>query len=243
MSEEQVEQIEEEVVEDVSQDDVEDRARMMGWKDPDEFKGDPDKALSAEEFLRRGEEELPILKENLRRLQREMQEQRGDFDYILKMQAQNIKSKYDEKIREAVENGDVTEYERLNKAKNDDLKTIAPKREVDPAPYANAFMQSNDWFGKDEVKTAYAEKKDREIAELGLSPQEHFERLQEAIDKQFKVKKTAPPVEGGRPRGAPKSKTMRLSELDDDARMVAKRVMKRMGWSEDEYMKRYQGEV
>lgn len=48
---------------------VEDRARNLGWVPLEEFRGDPDRFVSAEEFVEKGESLLPILKANNRELQ------------------------------------------------------------------------------------------------------------------------------------------------------------------------------
>ncbi len=49
--------------------EVESRARLMGWKDKTEFDRPPERWVSAEEFVRRGEDTLPILKQNYRQLE------------------------------------------------------------------------------------------------------------------------------------------------------------------------------
>lgn len=46
---------------------IESYARRLGWKPKEEFRGDPDKWRDAPEFVRYGESELPVLRENLRR--------------------------------------------------------------------------------------------------------------------------------------------------------------------------------
>lgn len=46
----------------------EDRARAMGWKPFDEYRGDPRRWTDYPEFLRKGEEELPILRDQGRRM-------------------------------------------------------------------------------------------------------------------------------------------------------------------------------
>lgn len=49
--------------------EVEVKAKEMGWSPKEEFRGDPEKWVDAETFVKRGEEVLPILKANNRRLQ------------------------------------------------------------------------------------------------------------------------------------------------------------------------------
>ncbi len=47
---------------------VEQKARELGWSPKEEFRGDPEKWIEAGEFVRRGEELMPILKANNRKL-------------------------------------------------------------------------------------------------------------------------------------------------------------------------------
>lgn len=54
---------------------VEEKAVGMGWQPKEEFKGDPDKWVSAEEFVSRGENLMPILKATNRRQNEKLDEQ------------------------------------------------------------------------------------------------------------------------------------------------------------------------
>lgn len=47
---------------------IEVKAREIGWRPQAEFKGDPEKWVAADEYLRRGEEVLPLVKAENRRL-------------------------------------------------------------------------------------------------------------------------------------------------------------------------------
>lgn len=53
--------------------DTESRAKRMGWTPKEKFKGDPDRWISAEDFVARGENELPILRERNRTLDRRLE--------------------------------------------------------------------------------------------------------------------------------------------------------------------------
>ena len=57
--------------------DVEERAREMGWKPLDDFRGDPEKWVPAETYVERGETVLPIVKAQKEKLEREVAELRG----------------------------------------------------------------------------------------------------------------------------------------------------------------------
>jgi hypothetical protein len=51
---------------------VEQRASEMGWSPKEQWRGDPERWIDAETFVKRGEELMPILKANNRRLQEEV---------------------------------------------------------------------------------------------------------------------------------------------------------------------------
>lgn len=55
---------------------AEQRASQLGWKPQDQFQGDPAKWVPAEEFLDRADHVMPILRENNRRLQGELESER-----------------------------------------------------------------------------------------------------------------------------------------------------------------------
>lgn len=62
-----------------AENEVEVRARRLGWVPKDEFRGDPDKHRSAEEFLERGETLLPILKRDNEKLHGIVSRLEGDL--------------------------------------------------------------------------------------------------------------------------------------------------------------------
>lgn len=54
---------------------VEQRARAMGWRPRAEYRGDPDKFTDAAEFVRRADESIPLMRNELRRAQQKLVEQ------------------------------------------------------------------------------------------------------------------------------------------------------------------------
>lgn len=52
--------------------EIETQARELGWRPKEEFQGDPDRWVDADEFLERGQQIMPILKKNNQRLQQEL---------------------------------------------------------------------------------------------------------------------------------------------------------------------------
>src|SRR5690606_19433587 len=92
-----------------TQEEVEQQAREMGWRPADEFKGDPDKWVDAEEFVERGKHVLPILAQNNKRLQKELltrDQKIGTLEAQLKNATtaiEKLEKHYSEANRRAVE--------------------------------------------------------------------------------------------------------------------------------------------
>lgn len=55
--------------------DIEQAAREMGWRPKEEFKGDPDKWIDATEFVRRGENFVPLLRKENATLKSRLEQQ------------------------------------------------------------------------------------------------------------------------------------------------------------------------
>lgn len=161
--------------------EIETRARRMGWAPKEEFRGDPARWKEAKEFLDRGENELPILRDRYRAL-----EERSDKEIG------GIKKQLDETLGVLKEFRDFsrTAEERAYKKAKDDLEARmeyavgqadtdafkAAKRDLDQleAPKAapkpeearttapavpveiTQFIADNPWFNNDPELRAYA---------------------------------------------------------------------------------------
>jgi len=62
-----------------AQTDIESRARAMGWKPKEEYRGPEAAWRDAEEFVRRGETELPVIRERYRATERKLAEVSGEL--------------------------------------------------------------------------------------------------------------------------------------------------------------------
>jgi hypothetical protein len=115
--------------------EIETRARAMGWRPAEEFNGDPSKWRSAEEFVAKGENDLPVLRENLRRttdqltqLQSRLAKQDQEFkstisriekmsDTALQRQREQLDETWSNAMRNAAANGDIERYQQLETGK------------------------------------------------------------------------------------------------------------------------------
>lgn len=157
--------------------DSEARARRLGWVAKEEFKGDPDKHRSAEEFLERGETMLPLLKrdndrlhEKLSQFERKIEEQSKTFAQFVEFTSKSEERAYKRAITEleakrdaAIDTADgnaarkaQSEIDQLNK---DAAAAPKPVPAADTGvidPVIQSWRQENEWFDKSPSLRAYS---------------------------------------------------------------------------------------
>jgi hypothetical protein len=137
--------------------EIEARARAMGWRPQEEFNGDPNKWKPAADFVAKGENDLPVLRENLRRttstitdlqarFARQEQENKATVERLermseaaLKRQKDTLEAQYQAAMRNAAANGDVDAYDRLDAGRRQavtefDTQVAEVKRPVETQP-------------------------------------------------------------------------------------------------------------
>lgn len=231
---------------------AEDRALTMGWTPKAQFKGDPEKWVDAETFVKRGEEFLPFLKANNRRLEQALERANAKLEQMdkgLKGAIQQL-SKADARAytkaradleaeleqyaaagnTEAVKavTKDIVELERETAAKpeaNDDA----------PPPEMQAWMGDNPWYGKDKALTAATNAiADDVYAEGYRGPAQVKEvdrRVRESFPEKFAKpenpnRRQAATVEGGGNPIRPAGKS--YSDLPADARQMCDELVRDM---------------
>ncbi|MCI0559225.1 MAG: hypothetical protein MN733_12080 [Nitrososphaera sp.] len=172
-------------------DAVEREARLQGWVEKDEYRGNADEWVDADTFVKRGREVNPILRANNKRLmaqiddiKRQNQEMRRTMDEFSAYHADTAKRAYDKALadlkkdkKDAVAAGDVTQALELAD-RIEDLKEHQPAAktpataasQVPQDPSLTAWATKNTWFGNDKVKTqialAYGEELHSEYPDL-----------------------------------------------------------------------------
>jgi len=107
---------------------IEDRARDMGWVDQAEFKGDPTKWRSADQFVQRAYDEPKIAQSMLAKLESRLEEREREFDRrvrglermqstALTRQRDAILAQYDQAMRDAAAVSDLDKFDKLQAAK------------------------------------------------------------------------------------------------------------------------------
>ena len=187
--------------------DVEQRARRMGWKPKDEYRGPADRWSSAEDFIARGESELPIVREryrtlerNMQRVEHKLQESQGvildltnRFHSADERAYKRARAELLQERKKAVELGDTEAFSRAD-AEIAELDREAPKAPPKPAeqpaaaanephPDTVAWGRRNPWFNEHRDLQAAAMSVHQGIlqAEPGLSIAENLERVTQAM--------------------------------------------------------------
>ncbi len=142
--------------------DYEAEARQLGWHPLNEFRGKIEDWVDAETFISRGEQQLPIMRENNRKLttrvrqaddaNAELRRQMGEMSESLSTMRtmlergqevgyQRAKAEFEEQMRVAVRNGDEASFDKIRgdmqrlDAQHDEIKAPVVSRET-PKPDA-----------------------------------------------------------------------------------------------------------
>ena len=186
-------------------------ARSMGWVPEDEWKGPVEKWVPADEFVRRGQEIMPILRQNNKQLKAELQAlQRANSSTAEQLRAVNasLKALQDNQALDAEANETARQEELLSDLKDaireddadrqaDILKqlTAKPKARVESRveplspptvdPETQAFISENTWYGQDLRRTALMNGIAAEMRQANspLRGREFLEAVKAELDK------------------------------------------------------------
>lgn len=189
--------------------DFEAEARRYGWSGPENFKGDPEKFIDAETFVKRAEDYMPIAKATIKKLS-----QRIDQMERTGKQAAEFFSKAEERAYErakadikaemaaAVESGDAAAAEKAFK-KFEDLEKPAPLPDVgaikpeDAAEALIDWQRDNAWYGTDKLMTQYAELQADKMLNEGMLPgPQHLAAILDKVKAKFPEKFVEKPSDG-----------------------------------------------
>jgi hypothetical protein len=151
-------------------------ARDLGWVPKNEFKGDPTKWRDPEEFVKWGEEFLPFVRADNKKLRAELDtikkshtEEIGRFSKVVDSVKKRLEAEYADKVakleterKAAVKAGDTAEFDRID-AKLDQLKKDGPVETDKPQTAEQTAEQvqrdwqaKNTWYDTDDELGAYA---------------------------------------------------------------------------------------
>jgi hypothetical protein len=209
----------------------EERARTQGWRDKDEFKGNPEDWRPAEEFLERGDKILPILQERFGKLEKDFADKANQLDKVTgklskfaefhkgtyKRAYENAKRDIEGRLQLAEKEQDFEGYKRATDdlaQVEQDIQHIDAEEATDPQPVAefHDFKKANAWYDVDMPMTVYANYiADQLVGSEGIdSNSEYYARVEQEVKRQFPHKFTGggpAPVEDGMGDGAGDKKT------------------------------------
>ena len=234
---------------------VEDRARDMGWRPKEEFKGDESRWVDAETFVKKGEEILPILKANAKKTEAELAALKKDVAEFRKFHSETEKRAYaralrdlEERQAEAVEANDLKSVRAITREITDLSKNVQtddggnPYKTPDHAKTLNQWKGENPWFQSDTVMTAAADAIASELEASGVTGADQLAEVAKRIRAEFPHKfqnerRSAPAaVESSTtPRKAGKS----AADLPPEARAQMNKWIKSGLLTEKQFLKDY----
>lgn len=237
--------------------DVEAKARQYGWRPKEDWKGDDSRWVDAGEFVRRGEEVLPIVKATNAKLEKalddanakisEMENAFRDFSqHHTKTQERAYKAAFADLERrqaEAVEANDLAGVRQVTKEIAELSSEIAAPGQSagrDDQKLVSEFQKNNPWYGGDEDLTAYA---NGLKLPSSMPTEEQLRTIAAKVKAAFPHKfenpnRSAPAaVEGG---GQPPKKAGKgWADVPPEAKAFAERMVKQGLISKEQYAKDY----
>lgn len=229
-----------EVVEDVAEEEVshettvESLAAEMGWAPQEEWRGDPEKWVTADQYIRNGRDIQDHFRKKVRSLESKMDEvissQSRSVMAALREQKERLQKEFDE----AVEAGDKAAAKRATEGLTE-LERQAPQTDQQRMieqwkPHADSFAERNSAALSDKLAQVEATKMITALAEAGASPEETYERVEVELRKKFpehyqNQNRSKPAKVGGdsRPTTADKSKWGALVKEYPEAEGVFKK--------------------
>lgn len=182
----------------------EDRARALGWKPKDEYKGDRP-WRDWQDFLNEDLSNAPQLKATVKLLKRRLDQAdkrqkrlestiKEATEYFSKAEQRaydravsDLRAKQRAAVAVADEDAFDAAEEEL-KALNKDMKPKAPQIDPGVQKVFRKWERDNDWYGNDEAMTAYADRMANKMgsyADNDMDPEEYLEELSARVKKEF----------------------------------------------------------
>lgn len=245
-----------------TKDSYEDQARAMGWKDLDEFGGDPEKHIPAEKFVKRGMEKLPILQKNyteaqekISKLEAESKDLREYMQHMSKVQYDRALKDIQAKQRVAVNDGDAEAYDALEKEKETIQQEYSPKksessnqmRQIEEQEKLLNWNKVNEWYAQDQVLRMEADLVFRklEASSPNMSLDDKLRLVEATVRDNNPAKFTSPAQTPPKVAGTKQTKTESAKTWDQipaDDREKAAAWIKRGVLTKEQYVKDYFGE-
>ena len=237
----------------------EEEARPEGWVDEHEWKGDPEKHVSAQRFVERGEEINGFLKKKVGRLEERIDsltQTNAEFKQFTDKQLDKEHQKNEQLIEQleqvkaqAITDGDGAAAVKAEK----DIQSLQVEPQQQPDPelerMSREWATSNSWYGTDKDLTEYADFIFRRVLNDGFTGKGYYDELTRRVEAQHpeKFKNTnrdkAGSVEDGGAKEAPNSTARSWTNLPAEAKAAAKRFEKDIpGFKREDYVATFEWE-
>ena len=223
-------------------------AREKGWRPKEEYEGDPEAWVAAEEFVKRQPlfDKIKIQNKKLKELEKTVEALAKHYQSNVTQAKERAILDLKSERREAIELGEVGKVEEIDQKIHhvqQMQEAVVPAKGI--APELEQFLaEQKDWFNKDEDMTAFAVSYNetylkKHPGDLAESLNQTMKAIKRAYPEKFEnQKKTAPPaVEGGTPvnQGTQKYSTARLNQEQKLVYHQLVKIHKQM--SHDDYFK------
>ncbi len=226
----------------------EEKAKTAGWKPKEEYDGDPEAWVDAEEFNKRA----PLYKKNhgLKReiadLKATVHEMKGHMSKVSEAAYNKAVADLEARRDQAIDEGDRDQVKEIDKA----IKDAENLKPADPGihPVIAAWEKENgEWFYADKSVSRFGMTfAQNYLAENTNDMEGAMEAMEEAVKKAFPDKcgkkqpdppkrPAAPAVEGGGTQGKPRAATK--ADLNDEQRRVMSRFVRSGVMTEADYIK------
>ena len=241
------------------------RAQRMGWIPKETFKGDVAKWRPAKDFLARGEQELPILRERYKKVDSalektqtelaEIKRNMNEFVTFTRSAAQREADKRIEKLNavkdEAFDAGDKEAFNAADKEiqkLETEKPTAQPTNQLAPAEIQSWF-DANPWYQADKELQSYADSMgDHFKRTKGLIGPPLLEEVRKAVESAYPAKFENPArnhaaavgAAGGNGTGAAGGKKGRsFNDLPNEAKLTCNNWVRNGLGTKEEYLKFY----
>jgi len=241
------------------------KAKGMGWVPQEEWNGDPEKWRPAAEFVERGENIIPILKDRLGKLEADLKiataHNKNEIEHVKQMAYDRAKSEYEAKLSElqrreleAFKAGDTNEYMAVKQ----EMVSIKPPEAMTAAvenPVFVEWKEKNPWYTTDKELSDFADfVSNKIVAERGGRDKIADAELAEEMTKRVKTtfahkfenpkRKEAQPVESGSSAPSSRSQNKAFNDLPDSAQKAYHRQAERFKaqgreFTKEDYLKAY----
>jgi hypothetical protein len=234
------------------------KARRQGWRPQDEYRGPADKWVDADAFLKRSDEELPVMRERLKKQDRDLADLKSTVTKFAEHHAKVEKIAYERAMaevkkqrREALAIGDADGFEaaeeRLQELK--EVKPAATQKEAakEISPDVQTWVQANPWFQSEPRLAKYAEQVCGELQ--SEDPTRDLSDILKEVAKEVKArfpekfanaKRSAPPAVEGTGSVAAGKGSKSYANLPAEAKAACDKFLKQgLIKSKDDYLKYY----